>query len=83
MVIEFIRADFYGHNLTGLVYAYHETPLKKCLIKELKRKKIYTRNAHDVHIRVIGLKEIKNILDTFRDHVHPHRITGTTTKPYV
>lgn len=28
MVIEF-RADFYGHNLSGLVYAYHETPLKK------------------------------------------------------
>lgn len=42
-----------------------------------------TRDADDIHVREIILKEIKNVLDTLGNHIHPHRIPSTAGKPGV
>ena len=44
---------------------------------------VFTRNANDIHVRKLVLKEIHNILDTLGDHVHPHSITGAATESHV
>lgn len=42
-----------------------------------------TRDANDIHVREIILKEIENVLDTLGNHIHPHCIPSTAGKPGV
>lgn len=46
----------------------------------VKKEKKITRDANNIHIREITLKEIKNILNPFGNHVHSHGISRTTGK---
>ena len=44
---------------------------------------MFTRDSNNFHVREVCLKKIKDILNTFRHHVHPHGITSAASESHV